>query len=659
MSRTQILWTSCDKLLPAGEGFLQYGETLGETAPKGKYAARGSGRLTWVAEFPSAAEYEVWVRQYGGYGSVRVSVDEEPVTSISRVRAAGGVKYIWCHQGSILISAGQHHVDVDVKGGIVDAILFETDPNFRPDEEELPPPASKVVVSLPRRYRSDAHLVATAGATGFVVANVGRYDWQLNDYVPAATELLPELSLWGCAGQSVSGAFAVRALKPIGKFTLSVEKLEGPKGFGLSAADIDLRVVMFWELKRSLYSADGAGLTPDLLLRDDRSGIPPKGPQGGFGGGVCTTQLPAHESRQFWLTVQVPSQAPAGEYRGHLTLKSEGRERAVPVRLEILPMELRPVDGHYSICFPNEAIKDENILLSMLKDQVRHGLNTSTAYQGAKMLPLMKQAGMTAAPCLMQWPDSNPAENPTELVARAKVMGFADLYFYGVDEPKPGTPRLELCRKEAERRLVRGFHMMTGINDEKAYEELWEVVDRPILNILRFFGTVLYDLDKVKAKGYQPTAYWVTAPPYPLLHRALAGLFNRACGFIGTCPWSYADEWEVAYEKPGETIMFVYPDESRQPIPTLRWEAFREGIDDVRYLQALDRAIAGAEKRLAGQATEGLQRAVAAARTLRREKYESIKGKYFDYVRETNHETLDHLRREMAETTIAITKAMQ
>ena len=34
--------------------------------------------MTWVAEFPADAAWQVWVRQYGGYGKIAAAVDEVP-----------------------------------------------------------------------------------------------------------------------------------------------------------------------------------------------------------------------------------------------------------------------------------------------------------------------------------------------------------------------------------------------------------------------------------------------------------------------------------------------------------------------------------------------------------------------------------------------------
>ena len=90
--------------------------------PTGKASAWTSGggvhTLTWVAEFPIEGVWQVWVRQYGGYGEVTVEVDEQVITGGNG--GPGGGRYVWRHQGEIKVPAGSHHVDLTVNRGMLD-----------------------------------------------------------------------------------------------------------------------------------------------------------------------------------------------------------------------------------------------------------------------------------------------------------------------------------------------------------------------------------------------------------------------------------------------------------------------------------------------------------------------------------------------------------
>jgi hypothetical protein len=133
---------------------------------------------------------------------------------------------------------------------------------------------------------------------------------------------------------------------------------------------------------------------------------------------------------------------------------------------------------------------------------------------------------------------------------------------------------------------------------------------------------------------------------------------------VGTAPWGYADSTDFtnAYKMGCAGGHFVaFPDEFGDPISTLRWEAFREGVDDVRYLQALDRAIAAAETRCRQpQPPAGLADALAQGREVRRRHFEGIGGRYLDYLRAVppDGSWLIEGRRAMADAAAAIDTAL-
>ncbi|MHC4404172.1 MAG: hypothetical protein ACYTG0_31345 [Planctomycetota bacterium] len=81
----------------------------------------------------------------------------------------------------------------------------------------------------------------------------------------------------------------------------------------------------------------------------------------------------------------------------------------------------------------------------------------------------------------------------------------------------------------------------------------------------------------------------------------------------------------------------------------------RDGIDDVRYLQALDRAIATAEARLAEDAPPpGLNAALEHARQVRQDCFESIGGRWFHYIGGLLPGDLNQIRRRLADATVKL-----
>ena len=134
-------------------GFYPLRQAYGGTKPLGRRAAwraaGNRGQLTWVASFPEDAEYQVWVRHYGGYGTVQVLVDEQPVANGRG--GPGGGRYVWRHAGQITIAKGSRHVDLVIALGMFDAILFTTDRALEPSQHALPQPVSYTHLTLPTK----------------------------------------------------------------------------------------------------------------------------------------------------------------------------------------------------------------------------------------------------------------------------------------------------------------------------------------------------------------------------------------------------------------------------------------------------------------------------------------------------------------------------
>lgn len=656
-----VFWTSGDRLMPAW-GFYPNGSSYGDTSPLGKAAAwtagGGTHTLTWVAEFPRDATWQIWVRRYGGYGDVTAAIDERAVTGGHG--GPGGGRYVWRHLGSAKISAGPHHIDLSVTHCMLDAVLCATGSAFDPSKDELPAAVENPALRGVRAYRDDQHLADSAGSCGFVVGTVTPYAEIRYDWLPGREELIDHIELWGAAGQYVAGTFAVRSLEPLESLRLTLAELSGPRGTTLGAASIDARVVHLRHRSMTLPATRRySDQFPDLLLRDDRTDVPPKGPQGGFGGGTCVAGLPAHRSRQFWITIHVPVESPAGAYRGTLVLSVDGdsrRRRELPVALEVLPLDLRPVEGYYSIYYPSQPVKKErpNYVSSEryraeLEDQVRHGLNSTTLYGGFDTVTMAAKAGMSRAPCLMHWPGGNAKDQ----IAAARELGLDGLLYYGVDEPR--TPeQIERCLREARRRREAGLPMFAAINSRAAQEALGDAVSHPVYNIMVFGGPDNPVVLRARDQGNQVISYWTTQTAFPLFYRALAGLYNTRCGYQGTAPWAYQDyPDERLYSEPAHAI--AYPDQSGRPIPTLRWEAMRDGIDDVRYLEALDREIAAAEVRLRkSDPPERLAAALKRARDVRKKCFGAINGRWFQYLAGLLPGDLDAARRNLADAVLEL-----
>lgn len=208
------IWVTADKLLPAW-GFYPTSPSYGGTQSLGRRtawcAAGNSGRLTWVAEFSQDGEYQVWVRRYGGYGSVAAYVDDRPV--VGGRGGEGGARFVWKHIGNVKVKSGSHHVDLDVSNGMFDAVVFTMDARLDPAKDELPEPVAEPTLRALRTYRKDTEFADRAATHGFVMGRVTAYEQILYDWLPDSAEQQPldQVQMWGSANQYINGTFAVRA----------------------------------------------------------------------------------------------------------------------------------------------------------------------------------------------------------------------------------------------------------------------------------------------------------------------------------------------------------------------------------------------------------------------------------------------------------------
>ena len=491
-----VIWSTAAALAP-GWGFWVAPGKRGGTLPLGECARYktpvvGSGTLTWIAEFPRSGSYQVWVRHCGNRATVLV--DERPVTG-----GTGGPnahnQYTWWHLGEKAIQKGSAHVDIVADRTMLDAVLFTLNKDWRPEVGPLPEAVKNPVVRAPRKYREDAHLKDAARATGLVAGRINDpYQEHFNDMVPAREEVLKILRIWGSPNQYVTGTFCLRALERADEVKISLDSLAGPN-WELDRQHLDLKIAHLRERSIALYceqtTFSNKGFIPDLLLRDDRTGMPPTGKQGGFGSGGCVTSMPAHESRQIWLTAQLPAECPPGELRGNIDILVKGspeRKLSIPVALEVLPIDLQPVEGYYGSYYradidPNRtaAINPERFL-SELRFQVRYGLNAVTLYGGFPMLPYAREAGMTRPPVMMQQPWG---DDQVKQVAKAKAMGFPDLYYYGIDEPTT-EEQIKAARVVGERSSQLGIHLQMAVYSPAAYQKLRDYISRPVLQTYNF-----------------------------------------------------------------------------------------------------------------------------------------------------------------------------
>ncbi len=396
-------------------------------------------------------------------------------------------------------------------------------------------------------------------------------------------------------------------------------------------------------------------------------------------------------------------------------------QMTVPVQLELAQIDLEPVTGAEGImyldhvAFENGASDDTAVSLDQyraeLADLAAHGLNSVSSYSGvawpqSQVVPAdeIAAAGLTNTVIDMIDPENGvPGESPPTLaVDYAHQKGISEVVFWTVDEPhvfcgSPGcqcanvtlprgcpssvpTESSEPCTWSIDQtlyylcdRLPWNIHstvtvpaletfdsIIGGADGYDPYVPMGLGADRPIM------GFYLFDRQHIAAvrnQGGLPYSYiQYNAIAAPDFLRAQGGLFNRGLGYQGKFQWAYRQTGPAAIfaaDLSTAVAAMTYPDQNGLPIPTRHWEAHRAAIDDIRYVQALQRALdAGHAEVAAGTASPTLATLVANAQGWMDQSYNQLTVPYADsiwyYIMAVDETTLDAKRHQAVEWTTQI-----
>jgi len=509
--------------------------------------------------------------------------------------------------------------------------------------------------------------------------------------------LSDEINVRACPGEYEPASFVVRPPREIKALTASVSDLRGDNGLIPSSA-VDVRVVKCW------YQAGSAGfghdqrkdekvLVPELLLKDDSlvkvdvdeqenhlklrfddgdkyiwisDPTPPKSPTVHpspeefpvrDARELQPIDVAARSNKQFWLTIRVPEDTEAGEYKGTIYLKAGGTTlRKISLTVDVLPFKLLPPYYSSSVYYdgyPDPADRGSISGFQKTSDQykaemrnlVAHGVSCPViptrfrreaddrVYDETQLravLEIRRDLGMLGRPIylggfLWQALDLKQPKLVTtidltaerkerlqhvvrQILDLAKAHGATDVYFYGLDEGK--GDRLT-CQREAWQAIheaggklfVAGY---TGSN----FGPMGDIQD-----LLVCAGVPSREeAAKWHSRGHK---IWCYANPQGGLENA--EIYRRNFGLVlwknnydGAATWIYqstaGNTWNDFDSPSARDYNFVYPTVDGV-IDTIQWEGYREGVDDVRYITTLQAAIRRATTRQHGEKAESVRAA--------------------------------------------------
>ena len=440
----------------------------------------------------------------------------------------------------------------------------------------------------------------------------------------------------GCPGEYEPASFPVTYLSPNGNGVsagealknLLVEPTDAKCGVHiLPASAIDVRhVKCWWQAGVPIADLTHPSLTPELLLKDpgfvtvddDNQKNVVRDPDAPWDAKTLQpVSVPSGTTHQFWVTVNIPEDIPAGTYEGSLRLTAENAPPfLMPISIEVLPFRLKEPALRYSIYYRG-VLTDEpkpNIhgtrrtpqrYLAEMQNLKAHGISHPTCYEapGEKLdqaIELRRQAGIAVDPFYSLGIRIGTPKTKEELqglvlrlgAARAQLAakhGIRELYVYGRDEAVAGE--LESQRAAFEAVHAAGAKVFIACYTG-AFELVGDLVDHanhsgpPNEEEAKKWHSVDH-----KAFNYGNPQSGV---PLPEVYRRDYGLALWKLGYDGVMDWAFCgvvgNAWDDSDHFKYRDICFVYPTVDGV-IDTLAWEGFREGVDDVRYLSTLLAAI--------------------------------------------------------------------
>ena len=425
---------------------------------------------------------------------------------------------------------------------------------------------------------------------------------------PTASEFIDQLSIRMARGEFEPGLIGLQAPTRMKDVDISLEgDLVGPDQARLPGRDITIRRV-------------NAGLLPLSRPRNVRGG----------------------EVIGWWVTARTRSGTPPGVYRGNLVVKSGSKRlRELPLEVEVLDVALPEPDiaflmYHHENYFPEKFLTPQ-LQKAYYRDMRDHGMNTVTLYNNSDVdgtsnisfaknysykpsnprfqvgietqIKWILESGLCQSGQPVLWLPSGhgygwgglpePALKAT--LEQWKARKWPRPLLYVNDEPGGEGPRFDAALKRLKE--IQSWNLpvrtTTAGLDPKIlgqYYNVWIAGDA---------GVTVDALNQSRKLDAELWTYNCTCPHLNMpFSRAFYGFWAFRTEVRGVAQWAYYDNRQWTANEHGEAggnprtrLSRICPSPSG-PIPTLSWEATREGIDDFRFAQLLKTLTGTAQVRL-------------------------------------------------------------
>jgi len=454
--------------------------------------------------------------------------------------------------------------------------------------------------------------------------------------VPLRREIDREVRVFATLGEYEPITFTILPLRDFKDVQVDFSALESMSGAKILPSSIEVRTVKYMWVKPN-YTADGTYYrAPDVLVPHDKP-----------------LQLTKAENRRVWATLRVDPKTPDGVYAGRATITSEGKPvHDVKVRVRVLPIVLEkdrtltyalyyrhPYD--YAARAPDAFSRQWFRKRAELehRDLAAHGMNGITlscwapAPKDGKWsfrfdllaakIDLLRAHGMrrplpVSIPTFATYrqyietprgshlrgvkvPPRAFFDTVTEMVekieAERKVRQWPELLYYPVDEPSTAPDSVAFMAE-----VLKAIKRVPGVRTYVTADPIHEQFDplRPYVDIWCCqpfnpdYETVVADMKARPGEEYwcYPNHVNGENDHTPVTgSRMTYGFGFWRSGFRTLIPWIYKSESGNPWNYLDGTYMdfFNRTADDGSPIPVAMYEAYREGIDDGRYITTLKR----------------------------------------------------------------------
>jgi hypothetical protein len=373
--------------------------------------------------------------------------------------------------------------------------------------------------------------------------------------------------------------------------------------------------------------------------------------------GPVQTSISARGSKQFWLSVAVPSDTPGGSYQGTIHVR---RDNATMLELgvEVVVLDLDLVEtsrdamlwyrGTINCHHPHHYVRPD-VFRTQLKDIYDHGFRSISLWETD---PKRLQHALDVAQSV-GFSGDVIMDGFREPLWSSVDFGKLRPVAYVSDEIDVHPDRLEGHIAAMRHATNHGVRTMASVLDWRTVERTMTKTSGILPNVISVYApdnqtrlAIPAVRGKTDAEVYY---YWQAHMEKPLMHRLLAGLLFWKSGAEGISPYCYQhlpgfpyspfddfDAWDPASQhdplgRHFKDHMATYP-ARRGVIHTLQWKGMADGLTDLRYLETLSSAIEAAESNTDPE----MRDRAAAARTRLDALVEKIHWTDIDIVSETS-----------------------